>query len=469
MLADVGGSQAGPSGPPVRRAPYVNIRLERPLPEDLTPTLPREAIAYLEEHARHAAAGSIAAMTPAPPGVVAPSATNTDDDDPDSGWDAESEPPIESAPLVPQVPVVLSSASPALAGLPPPAPLSPRPAQAYEVFRGLEALANEHGLVEVDDSLPTPAINGLPEGMIDPIPIPRPPEGSFTAPFLLQGPTPPPPPPPPVQALTPPTSTQRSSESHLAAAPVAAESPPPPFAAEPTAVSATNTASVDPNELPVVEGPSNHRQKTQRIIRVPNAPRLVPEVLTPALLSAGPYRGELHIEASASGPALPAVPGLIAQATLMPGMVRDAQPTVLAQHRLQSARAAAEEIGARSVGRKALLAAVGLGSMAGVFLVGVMALGVGRAPLTPPLHTGSIAASRLMLTALRDIERAPLAGVEVAATPSFHSSVAAPEPPREPAALTTNNRPKHAPSGPAAAPPAAAVRRAPQKGSADGF
>jgi hypothetical protein len=433
----VGNSPSAAEAP--KKPPYVNIRRERPLPEDLTPTVPREAIAYLEDRAAAAAAA-----TASKPEVEAAQA----DDDPDAGWDDDDA--ASSSPLVPQVPVVLASSSPSLVPLPPPPTPSPR--SAVELRGALELLA------EVDDALPTPAINGLPAGVVDAVPIPRGPEASFTAPFLLYGPTPPPPTPAPVTV------------------PLAAPAPsnaPPPAAADPPAPLATTSSSDD---LPVVPAPPN-RNKTQKIVVDPNAPRLVPEVMTPALLSAGPYRGEVHLEASSSSPVLPAVPGLLGAAAspsvpapMMPGLLRDAQPTVAAQHRVLEAAAKfrhVRPIGGALPSRAPFLAAAALGAFLGVLGLGTLALGIGPASPPPMVRSAALPVARAMLTALRDVDGAPARGIDPGAAPTFHSAtipVAAPSP-----AMTAPEAPKRKSAPPAEA--RASARRAVGAGrtSSDGF
>jgi hypothetical protein len=457
-----------------KKPPYVNIHLDRPAPEDLTPTIPRDAVAYIEAHGGSVPGHGASAPPPA-------------DDDPEAGWD--DPPEIAASPLVPQVPVVLAGSSPAL---PAPAPLA-APAEVvvgHQPYAAdeIEDLSSRHLLAEVDDALPTPAINGLPEGVHDAVPLaraiaeavrasslsgdqaasaaPRP----STPPPVPTGPrhigvVPPPPLPPPSGTASPsPVPSTASAE--------------PPSPNPPPAIAGAAEIPV----LPLVSAPAN-AQKTQKIVRPANAPRLVPEVMTPALLSAGPYRGEVHLEANASGPALPAVQ--VYDPVAAAPMLRDAQPTVVAQHRLAEAALAARRqvestrpgpIPTRPAGvpARAVLGAIAAGSFAAVFLLGV-GLATGFAPHAPAAtaQRASLPVSRAMFEARRTLEEAT-APATPPTTPPSPPATGALVPPTEAAVAAAPSDDLPAP-GQRRAEPSRAQRRTPTaakvvaRGSADGF
>jgi hypothetical protein len=451
-----------PTPPPQaqRKPPYVNIHLDRPAPEDLTPTIPRDAIAYIEAHGGTVPGSG--ASTPATATGAVP------DDDPEAGWD--DPPEIAAAPLVPQVPVVLAGSSPSLPTSPAPPPVTEiAPSHLPYATDGVEDLSSRHLLSEVDDALPTPAINGLPDGVLDAVPLaraiaeatraasgaPRP----SVPPPVPAGPrhfgvVPPPPlPPPSGSAATATDATAPVAHDPSASADSSSTVPPP----------ANAVASPEIPVLSVVSAPSA-AQKTQKILRPANVPRLVPEVMTPALLSAGPYRGEVHLEANASGPALPAVAGLYDPIASAP-MLRDAQPTVVAQHRLAEAALAARrqvDGGFAAAARSAdappprrpglVLGALAVGAFAAVFLLG---LGVVTGLPSRPgasvalASRASLPLARAMFEARRSLEdSAPSPAV----APATHAPAASAERPAVPEPV-----PEAAPASP---PPPSIARRA---------
>lgn len=466
-----------------RPPPYVSIRRPPAEAEDFTPTIPRDAVADIEDQASKAGP---------PPSL-------DEDEVDDGGWDVTPEP------LVPNVPVVLAGpprAAVAHAGADPRVPASPpatfprEPSNLPPVPQAAavtEDLSARHLLAEVDDALPTPAVNGLPPGIVDDVPVASGSGSGFgemtsAAPLMLYGLTPPPPlPPAPMQAAAPsvptaapmtvgvlpppppprPLAISSSALTNTPSEPIApSTATPTPFAAV-SPVPPPAASSTDIGAHPVVPHPPAG-QKTIRIVRTENAPRLVPEVMTPALLSAGPYRGELHLESSGSGPALPAVAvnAWDAYDSRAGKLLRDAHPTVMGQHRLQEAARQANDGPPKPLYRSPVVLAALLGSTLGVVTLGILGLGIGeRPPAVAYARAGSMAPARSMLIALRELEQASGAAPGLSAdAPPAASPAASGPPPRRAAAPRSVGSPAEARGARQSSPVAT-----PAKGIRDGF